>query len=375
MIPWVPISALTAVPPPVRADAHVLLEPARRVRARPCRGRRPCAAGTPSRPTDAEGTVVGAVVHEVEHHAAAEVAGRAQVVDALDPEAGEQLGVPAQLAAPDLIAHVRPRHSVEVGLRAASARAGSASASRASLAHRRPRPGDQEAHADQQREQRLGNAAPQSTRRGRPAIVFTLPPSCGPDGPPPRARGSCGPPGGSSPSATCAASPPGGAERRGACRVGRARPPGRVARAAGSPGGTSRPSTWSRITNGMPPTADPTTGQPLAIASTSVIPNDSDSVSDGQHGHSRPPVEARQLAVADAAVPVDAVGDPEPLGRSLRAETSSPSPTMSSRTSGTSSRSRTRDSTSTWRPFQREVAPPARRRGPGARAVQPSTVG
>ena len=31
----------------------------------------------------------------------------------------------------------------------------------------------------------------------------------------------------------------------------------------------------------MPPTSEPTTGQPQAIASTSVIPNDSDSVSEG----------------------------------------------------------------------------------------------
>ena len=57
---------------------------------------------------------------------------------------------------------------------------------------------------------------------------------------------------------------PAAGRRRGACRQ-------RVARASGSPGSTSRPSTPSVTTSGMPPTRVATQASPVAMASSSAI--------------------------------------------------------------------------------------------------------
>ena len=75
-----------------------------------------------------ERALVGAVVHEVEHHAVTPRRGRVHVLHALDAQPGDHLGVPAQLAAPRLAAdvgHGRPRRGPPP---AGSSPAGTASA-------------------------------------------------------------------------------------------------------------------------------------------------------------------------------------------------------------------------------------------------------
>ena len=108
------------------------------------------------------------------------------------------------------------------------------------------------------------------------------------------------------------------------------------ARAPGSAGGTSRPSTPSVMTSGMPPTADATTGRRRAMASRIEMP--CASRSDGRTATARSAVMALTSSRRPVKTIRPATRRPRAAAWAFRASASEPSPTMTSQASGAASR-------------------------------------